>query len=95
MAVQGDDLKPEPYGSVFGKRDLLAFFHVMKYDVKCGTCLHKFDCRDTTLQNANNLKIFLIELEICLYKHPGIFLEHIFKYQNDPRDKFRGAILTQ
>ena len=29
------------YGSVFGKRDLLAIFHVMKYDVKCGTCLHK------------------------------------------------------
>ena len=23
------------YGSVFGKRDLLAIFHVMKYDVKC------------------------------------------------------------
>ena len=22
------------YGSVFGKRDLLAFFHVMKYDMK-------------------------------------------------------------
>ena len=36
------------YGSVFGKRDLLAIFPVMKYDAKCGTCLHKFDCRETT-----------------------------------------------
>ena len=61
-----------PYGSVFGKRDLLAIFHVMKYDVKCarGTCLDKFDCSETTLSNAaNHLKIFLIEFEICLYKH--------------------------
>ena len=42
----------------------------MKYDVKCGTCLHKFDCRETTLSNAaNNFRIFLIEFEICLYKH--------------------------
>ena len=50
------------YGKVFGKRDLLAIFHVMKYDLKCGTCLHKFDCRETTLSNAaNHLKIFLIE----------------------------------
>ena len=33
-------------------------------------CLHKFDCRETTLSNAaNHFKIFLIELEICLYKH--------------------------
>ena len=40
------------YGSIFGKRDLLAIFHVMKYDVKCDTCLHKFDCRETTLSNA-------------------------------------------
>ena len=56
--------------SVFGKRDLLAIFHVMKYDVKCGMCLHKFDCRETTLSNAaNHFKIFLIEFEICLYKH--------------------------
>ena len=48
----------------------MAFFHVMKYDVKCGTCLHKFDCRETTLSNAaNHLKIFLREFEICLYKH--------------------------
>ena len=56
-------------GSVFGK--LLAIFHVMKYyGVKCGTCLHKFDCRETTLSDAaNHLKIFLIEFEICLYKH--------------------------
>ena len=31
---------------------------------------HKFDCRETTLSNAaNHLKIFLIEFEICLYKH--------------------------
>ena len=58
------------YGSVSGKRDLLAIFQVIKYDVKCGTCLHKFDCRETTLSNAaNHFKIFLIEFEICLYKH--------------------------
>ena len=58
------------FGSVFGKRDLLAIFHVMKYHVKCGTCLHKFDCREITLSSAaNHLKIFLIEFEICLYKH--------------------------
>ena len=56
-------------GSVFGKRDLLAIFHIMKYDVKCGTCLHIFDRRETVLSNAaNHFKIFLIELEICLYK---------------------------
>ena len=58
------------YGSVFGKRDLLAIFHVMKYDVKCGTCLHTLGCRETTLSNAvNHLKIFLIEFEMCLDKH--------------------------
>ena len=58
------------YGSVFGKRDLLAIFHVMKYDVKCVICLHKSDCRETTLSNAaNHFKIFLIDFEICLYKH--------------------------
>ena len=58
------------YGSVFGKRDLLAIFHVIKFDAKCGTSLHKFHCRETTLSNAaNHLKIFLIEFEICLYKH--------------------------
>ena len=58
------------FGSIFGKRDLLAIFYVMKYDVKCGTCLHKFDCRETTLSNAaNHFKIFLIEFEICLCKH--------------------------
>ena len=58
------------YGSVFGKRDLLAIFQIMKYDVKCGTCLHKFDCREATLSNAaNHFEIFLIEFEICLYKH--------------------------
>ena len=33
-------------------------------------CLHKFDCRETTLSNAANLfEIFLIEFEICLYLH--------------------------
>ena len=33
-------------------------------------CLHKFDCRETTLSNAtNHFQIFLIEFEICLYKH--------------------------
>ena len=48
----------------------MAIFHFMKYDVKCGTCLHKFDCRKTTLSNAaNHFKIFLIEFEIYLYKH--------------------------
>ena len=41
-------------GSVFGKRDLLAIFHVIKYDAKCGKSLHKFDCRETTLSNAAN-----------------------------------------
>ena len=54
----------------FGKRDLLAIFHIKKYDAKCGACLHKFDCRETSLSNAaNHLEIFLIECEICLYKH--------------------------
>ena len=58
------------FGSVFGKRDLLAIFHIKKYDVKCGMCLHKFDCRETTLSNAaNHFKIVMIEFEICLYKH--------------------------
>ena len=48
----------------------IGIFHFMKYDSKCGTCLHKFDCRETTLSNAaNHFKIFLIEFEICLYKH--------------------------
>ena len=60
----------QTFGSVFGKRDLLAIFHVMKYDAKCGKCLHKFDCRETTLSNAaNHFEIFLIEFEICLYEH--------------------------
>ena len=37
---------------------------------KCGMCLHKSDCRETTLSNAaNHFKIFLIEFEICLYEH--------------------------
>ena len=46
-------------GSVFGKRDLLAFFHVMKTNLI-----------ENTLSNAaNHLKIFLIEFEIWLYKH--------------------------
>ena len=58
------------YGSLLWKRDLLAIFHVMKYDAKCGTCLHKCDCREATLSNAaNHFKIFQIEFEICLYKH--------------------------
>ena len=58
------------FGSVFGKRDLLAIFQVIKYDAKYGTCLHKFECRETTFSNAaNRFKIFLIEFEICLYKH--------------------------
>ena len=58
------------YGSVFGKRDILAIFQIMKYDLKCGKCLHKFDCKETTLSNAaNHFKIFLIKIEICLYKH--------------------------
>ena len=40
-------------------------FHVMKYDREYGTCLHKLDCRETTLSNAaNHFKIFLIEFEI-------------------------------
>ena len=44
-------------GSEFGERDLLVIFH-------------RFDCRKTTLSNAaNHLKIFLLEFEICLYKH--------------------------
>ena len=31
---------------------------------------NKFDCRETTLTNAaNHLKIFMIEFEICLFKH--------------------------
>ena len=41
-------------GSVFGKKDLLAIFHLMKYDPKCGTRLYKFDCRETILSNAAN-----------------------------------------
>ena len=33
-------------------------------------CLHNFDCRENTLSNtANHFKRFLIEFEICLYKH--------------------------
>ena len=48
----------------------MAIFHVMKYDTKCGKCLHKFDCRETTLSNAaNHFEIFLIEFEIYLYEH--------------------------
>ena len=48
----------------------MAIFHVIKYDAKCCTCLRKFECRETTLSNAaNHFKIFLIEFEICLYKH--------------------------
>ena len=59
------------YGSLFGKRDLLAIFHIMKYDVKCGYVSSQIDSIDTTLSNAaNHFKIFLIEFEICLFKHP-------------------------
>ena len=48
----------------------MAIFQVMKYGVKFGMCLHKFDCRENTLSNAaNHFEIFLIEFEICLYKH--------------------------
>ena len=48
------------YGRVFGKRDLLAIFHVMKYDVNV-VC-----CKETTLSNAaNHFEIFLVEFEIC------------------------------
>ena len=36
--------------SVFGKRDLLAIFILVKKDVKCATCLHKFDCREIVFQ---------------------------------------------
>ena len=33
-------------------------------------CLHKFDSREITLSNAaNHFEIFLIEFEICLFKH--------------------------
>ena len=33
-------------------------------------CLHEFDCRETTLSNAaNHFEIFLIEFEMCLFKH--------------------------
>ena len=57
-------------GAYLGKGTNWLFFHIMKFDVKCGTCLHKFDWRETTLSNAaNHFKIFLIEFEICLYKH--------------------------
>ena len=52
-----DDNKMNIYGSVFGKRDLLAIFQ-------------KLDSRETSLLNAaNHFKIFLIEFEICLYEH--------------------------
>ena len=48
----------------------MAIFQVMKCDVKCGMRLNKFDCRETTLSNAaNHFEIFLIEFEVCLYKH--------------------------
>ena len=66
------------FGSIFGKSDLLAIFHIIKHDVKCGTCLHKFDCRETTLSNAaNHFKIFLIELEICLYLYKHLHFLYI------------------
>ena len=39
------------------------FFFFCKY-------LHTFDCRETNLSDAaNHFEIFLIEFEICLYKH--------------------------
>ena len=64
------DVRSLANGSVIWKRDLLAIFQVIKYDPECGTCLHKFDCRETTLSNAaNHFKIFLKEFEICLYTH--------------------------
>ena len=45
----------------------MAIFHIMKYDVKCGTCLHKFDCIETTLSNAaNHLKIFENLSYVCM-----------------------------
>ena len=57
---------------LFGKKD------IMKYDAKCGTCLHKFDCRETTISNAaNNFKIFLIEVEICLYKQTFVLCVYL------------------
>ena len=57
-------------GAYLGKGTYWQFFTSKKYDVKCGMCLHKFDCRETTLSNAaSHFKIFLIEFEICLYKH--------------------------
>ena len=39
-----------------------------EYDVKCGTCLHKSDCRETTLSHAaKHFKIFLIEFRyVCI-----------------------------
>ena len=58
-------------GAYLGKRGPIGNFHILKYDVKCGKCLRKFDCRETTytLSNAaNHFNIFLIEFEICLYK---------------------------
>ena len=60
-----------PLGSVFGKRDLLVTVHVLKCDVKCGTCLHKFDCRETTLSNAENrFKIYngKADQNVCIQK---------------------------
>ena len=50
--LEGDNLHVAK--SVFGKRDLLAIFHIKKINVKCGMCLHKSDCRETTLSNAAN-----------------------------------------
>ena len=67
LTNNSDKIKSRAYmGAYLEKRDLLAIFHVMKYEAKCGTCLHKFDCRETTLSNAaNHFKIFLIKFEIC------------------------------
>ena len=62
------------FGIDLGK-GLLAIFQVMKYDGKCGTCLHKFDCSQTTLSNAaNHFKIFLIEFEIIMFVLTSVLL---------------------
>ena len=39
-------------GAYLGKGTYWQLFTSKKYDVKCGTCLHKFACRETTLSNA-------------------------------------------
>ena len=34
--MSSEDCGSSIHGSVFGKRDLLAIFHIVKHDVKCG-----------------------------------------------------------